>query len=224
MSNMKALAERQGERNDALLENTQFLGDEIASDVLGLHIDIAATETLGEAEDRALTALQIESACTAIRALASLAEIGELDHLGGGLELIPGLLMTLSLWRITIRVLIRLSTRIRVSGIIRRWRRLGLWRQRALSSGFGAGWIFPGMWRGCRGGTQLNGGRLGVMIPVAVGLALGKKALCDDAWVIAHCGDAGWISGQGLNGFNWRECTRCADYLCDAPQWHSVVG
>ena len=96
MSNMKALAERQGERNDALLKDTQFLGDEVASDVLGLHIDIATTEVLGAAEDRALTALQIESACTAIRALASLAEIGELDHLGGGLELIPGLLMTLS--------------------------------------------------------------------------------------------------------------------------------
>ena len=96
MSNMKALAEKQGERNDALLMDTQFLGDEIASDVLGLHIDIAATEGLGEAEDRALTALQIEGARTAIRSLASLAEIGELDHLGGGLELIPGLLMTLS--------------------------------------------------------------------------------------------------------------------------------
>ena len=90
MSNMKALAERQGERNDALLKDTQFLGDEVASDVLGLHIDIATTESLGEAEDRALTALQIEGARTAIRALAALAEIGELDHLGGGLELIPG--------------------------------------------------------------------------------------------------------------------------------------
>ena len=44
MSNMKALAERQGERNDALLKDTQFLGDEIASDVLGLHIDIATIE------------------------------------------------------------------------------------------------------------------------------------------------------------------------------------
>ena len=52
MSNMKALAERQGERNDALLKDTQFLGDEIASDVLGLHIDIATIESLEEAEDR----------------------------------------------------------------------------------------------------------------------------------------------------------------------------
>ena len=90
MSNMKALAEKQGERNDALLKNTHFLGDEVASDVLGLHIDIAATEGLGEAEDRALTALQIEGARTAIRALASLAEIGEMDHLGGGIGIDPG--------------------------------------------------------------------------------------------------------------------------------------
>jgi transketolase N-terminal domain/subunit/transketolase C-terminal domain/subunit len=53
------------------------------------------------------------------------------------------------------------------------------------------------------GGTQLSGGRLGVMIPVAVGQALGKKAIqSDGAWVVCHCGDAGWISGQALNGFN----------------------
>ncbi|MBT4098603.1 MAG: hypothetical protein HOE86_13205 [Gemmatimonadetes bacterium] len=53
------------------------------------------------------------------------------------------------------------------------------------------------------GGTQLNGGRLGVMVPVAVGQALGRRARKgNDAWVITHCGDAGWISGQALNGFN----------------------
>ena len=53
------------------------------------------------------------------------------------------------------------------------------------------------------GGTQLNGGRLGVMIPVAVGQALGRRArVGEQAWVITHCGDAGWISGQALNGFN----------------------
>ena len=88
-----------------------------------------------------------------------------------------------------------------MSGIIRRWRRLVLWRQRALFERFRRGLDFPGHVAWLPGGTQLNGGRLGVMIPVAVGLALGKKALCDDAWVIAHCGDAGWISGQGLKWF-----------------------
>ena len=58
------------------------------------------------------------------------------------------------------------------------------------------------------GGTQLNGGRLGVMVPVAVGQALGRRAhKGDDAWVIVHCGDAGWISGQALNGFNGASAT-----------------
>ena len=71
MANVKAMTEKQGRRNDALLNETHFLGREIASDVLALHIDIETTGVLGEMEDRALTALQIESAHTAIRALAS---------------------------------------------------------------------------------------------------------------------------------------------------------
>ena len=41
------------------------------------------------------------------------------------------------------------------------------------------------------------------MIPAAVGQALGKRAVYGEgSWVICHCGDAGWISGQALNGFN----------------------
>ena len=41
------------------------------------------------------------------------------------------------------------------------------------------------------------------MIPVAVGQALGKRAKRGEGgWVICHCGDAGYISGQALNGFN----------------------
>ena len=52
------------------------------------------------------------------------------------------------------------------------------------------------------GGTPIGSGRLGVSMPVGAGLALGLKAHHgDDAFVICHCGDAGWISGQALNGF-----------------------
>ena len=196
MSNMKALAERQGERNDALLKDTQFLGDEIASDVLGLHIDIAMTEGLGEAEDRALTALQIEGARTAIRALSSLAEIGELDHLGGGLELIPGLLMTLSVADYDTRTYTIEHAHTSV-GYYSALAAFGFVAAEGVVERFRRGLDFPGHVAWLPGGTQLNGGRLGVMIPAAVGLALGKKALCDDAWVIAHCGDAGWISRAG---------------------------
>ncbi len=37
----------------------------------------------------------------------------------------------------------------------------------------------------------------------AVGQALGRRAAYGgEAWVLCHCGDAGWISGQALNGFH----------------------
>jgi transketolase len=56
------------------------------------------------------------------------------------------------------------------------------------------------------GGTELSSGRLGVMMPVGTGLALGLKALQPKggpgSLVVCHTGDAGWISGQSLNGFN----------------------
>ncbi len=201
MSNVNALTEKQGGRNDALLNEARFLGKKIASDVLGLHIDIAATEVLGEMEDRALTALQIEGARTAIRALASLAEIGELDHLGGGLELIPGLLMTLSVTDYDRRAYTIEHAHTSI-GYYASLAAFGFVKAERVVETFRRGLDFPGHVAWLPGGTPLNGGRLGVMIPAAVGLALGKKARCDHAWVIAHCGDAGWISGQGLNGFN----------------------
>jgi hypothetical protein len=51
------------------------------------------------------------------------------------------------------------------------------------------------------GGTPLGSGRLGVAIPVTAGWSLGLKAAHGaDAFVICHTGDAGWISGQALNG------------------------
>ena len=201
MSNVKALTEKQKKRNDALLNDTRFLGEEITSDVLGLHIDIAGTEVLGEANDRVLTALQIEGARTAIRSLASLAEIGELDHLGGGLELIPGLLMTLAVTDYD-HIAYTIEHAHTSIGYYSALSAFGFVDAERVVTGFRRGLDFPGHVSWLPGGTQLNGGRLGVMVPVAVGQALGKKALYDHAWVIAHCGDAGWISGQALNGFN----------------------
>jgi hypothetical protein len=68
---------------------------------------------------------------------------------------------------------------------------------------FRRGLDIPGHVSWVPGGTQLNGGRLGVMIPTAVGQALGKRAAYgSDAWVLCHCGDAGWIAGHALNGFH----------------------
>ena len=52
------------------------------------------------------------------------------------------------------------------------------------------------------GGTPIGSGRLGVTVPVTAGWSLGLKAAHgQDAFVICHSGDAGWISGQALNGF-----------------------
>ena len=52
------------------------------------------------------------------------------------------------------------------------------------------------------GGTELSSGRLGAIVPVAVGQALGLRAQHGAAaHVVCHCGDAGWVSGQALNGF-----------------------
>ena len=67
---------------------------------------------------------------------------------------------------------------------------------------FRRGLDIPGHVSWVPGGTQLNGGRLGVMIPVAAGQAMGMRARDPQSWVVCHCGDAGWIAGQSLNGFN----------------------
>jgi len=51
------------------------------------------------------------------------------------------------------------------------------------------------------GGTELSSGRLGAIVPVAAGQALGLRARKGPgAAVVCHCGDAGWVSGQSLNG------------------------
>ena len=86
----------QQNRNDALLAGARYLDDVISSEVLALHLDIRSQEKLEEEQVQALEGLQIEAARTAIRSLAALARINEVDHLGGGLELIPALLLTLS--------------------------------------------------------------------------------------------------------------------------------
>ena len=66
------------------------------SQVLPLNIDIAGTDALDDKQIATLQALEIEAARISISSLASLATIGELDHLGGGLDLIPSLMLTLA--------------------------------------------------------------------------------------------------------------------------------
>lgn len=199
----------QQEKNEALIATSRYMRESVTSDVLPLSIDITSA-TLDDSQVHALQAIEIEAAHTAIKSLASLATIGELDHLGGGLDLIPALALTAALTdyekvEFTIE---HAHTSIGYYSVLAAY---GFLDTDLVINDFRRGLDIAGHVSWVPGGTQLNGGRLGVMVPVAVGQALGKRAKHGDgAWVITHCGDAGWISGQALNGFN------CAD-LHDAP-------
>ncbi len=191
----------QHEINCNLLSASRYLGASFDSEVIPLHIDISKSSGLITDDILALEALEIEAASIAIQSLASLAKINELDHLGGGLDLISALLLTLAVtdYQRTFYTIEHAHTSI---GYYSSLAALGFLNKDDVIDGFRRGIDFPGHVSWVPGGTELNGGRLGIMVPVAVGLALSKKAINDDgAWVITHCGDAGWISGQALNGF-----------------------
>ena len=192
----------QQERNQKLLNASTYMREKVVSEVLPLHFDISKTESLSADQIGGLEAVQIEAARIAIRSLASLAKINELDHLGGGLELIPALTMTLAAtdYEKTHFTIEHAHTSIGYYGTLAA---LGFLDPKLVIDGFRRGLDIAGHVSWVPGGTELNGGRLGVMIPVAVGQALGVRAIKGaGSWVVCHCGDAGWISGQALNGFN----------------------
>ena len=85
----------QSARDAELLAHTPLLGDRIESRVLPLRVDLAGPQ-LPPDLDLAMSGLEKVAAQTAIESLVSLARANDIDHLGGGLELIPALLMTLS--------------------------------------------------------------------------------------------------------------------------------
>ena len=201
-ASMYAALAGQKRRNEKLLKNARYLGQRVRSQVLPLQVDIAKDKALSKAQIDALVGLQIASAQTAIRSLGSLAKIGEVDHLGGGLELIPSLLLTLAVtdYEAVDYTIEHAHTSV---GYYAALSALGFIDEKAVVDEFRRGLDVPGHVSWLPGGTQLNGGRLGVMIPVAVGQALGKKAKHGKgSWVVCHCGDAGYVSGQALNGFN----------------------
>jgi transketolase len=199
----------QQKRNADLIAKSKYMKDKVESSVLPLQLDIKAASLTDEQVD-ALHAIEIESARTAIRSLGSLSKIGEVDHLGGGLDLLPSLLMTLALTDYD-KVEYTIEHAHTSIGYYSALASLGFIDPEVVVEEFRRSLDIPGHVSWVPGGTQLNGGRLGVMIPVAVGQALGMKARKGkDAWVICHLGDAGWISGQALNGFNGAD-------LHDAP-------
>lgn len=193
-------ADEQDRRNAQLLQETPLLGDRIRSSVLPLAIDLAQ-HRLGAETDVALSALEKTAATIAIESLASLAKVNDIDHLGGGLELIGPLLMTLGIGHLEGRQFaiehghasIGYYGALSALGFLPRDRVVEKFR-RSLDIAGHVSWV--------PGGTPLGSGRLGVTVPVATGVALGLRARHRDAFVVCHCGDAGWISGQALNGFN----------------------
>ncbi|MBR6020792.1 MAG: hypothetical protein IK066_00065 [Kiritimatiellae bacterium] len=192
----------QQERNRALLDDSMYMKNEVVSSVPPLALDIEATPKLSAADVALFEGLQIDAARIAIEAVASLSKLNEVDHMGGGLDMIPPLLLTLSLVNRAERDF-TIENAHTSAGYYAALAALGyLGRERVIDT-FRRGLDIPGHVSWVPGGTQLNGGRLGVMIPAAVGQALGKAAAYGgDAWVLCHCGDAGWIAGHSLNGLH----------------------
>ena len=201
MQNAQEALERQHNRNRELIEGSRYMRSSVTSEVIDFQLDLRSDNGLTESDVHLLRALEKDAAKTALGSLASLAEIGELDHLGGGLELIPSLSMTLAASgsdavRYTIE---HAHTSIGYFSTLATW---GYLDPQLVIDQFRRGLDITGHVSWVPGGTELSGGRLGVMVPVAVGLALGLRAHHgDDGLVFCHCGDAGWVSGQALNGF-----------------------
>lgn len=198
---IKAL-KAQSDRNLALTNTSRYVGNTFTSKVLPVRLDTESVSGLNAAQLDIFEALQRRAARIAIGAVTELAKLNEVDHLGGGLDLIPSLLMTLSMtdYESVEFTIENAHTSIGYYGSLAA---LGYLDPDHVVTKFRQSLDIAGHVSWVPGGTQLNGGRLGIMIPVAVGQALGKKALYGDkGWVICHCGDAGWVSGQALNGFN----------------------
>jgi len=198
---LSAPAAEQDARNSALISTSPYVGPRFESSVLPLALDLTSAEFTAD-DDAAFGALEKQAARIAIESLTSLAKANDIDHLGGGLELIPALLMTLAVTdyersHFTIEhghTSIGYYSALSALGFLDRTRVIDGFR-RSLDIAGHVSWI--------PGGTELSSGRLGVMYSVGTGLALGLKAHHGAAaHVICHTGDAGWISGQALNGLN----------------------
>jgi transketolase N-terminal domain/subunit/transketolase C-terminal domain/subunit len=199
LSPLAQLENHQNARSSALLAATPTLGERIESKVLPFRLD-PERDTFNSELNDALGGLEKLSASIAIRSLISLAKAGDLDHLGGGLELIPALLMTLGSVDYDKRhfaiehghTSIGYYAALSALGFLPETRVVDSFR-RSLDIAGHVSWV--------PGGTPIGSGRLGVAIPVATGLALGLKARKgDEGLVVCHCGDAGWVSGQAMNG------------------------
>jgi transketolase len=198
---LATLTKEQDARNTSLLRDTPYCGPRFESKVLPFTLDLAHGTWRSE-YDEALGALEKIGARTAIESLASLAKVNDIDHLGGGLELIPALLMTLACTDYE-RSHFTIEHGHTSIGYYSALSALGFLDKARVVDGFRRSLDIAGHVSWVPGGTELSSGRLGVMVPVGTGMALGLRAHhAEGAHVICHCGDAGWISGQALDGFN----------------------
>jgi transketolase N-terminal domain/subunit/transketolase C-terminal domain/subunit len=196
---LQRLFEQQAARNRQLLKQTPTLGGEIRSEVLPFAVDLRAS-ALPDDTERALSALEKTAARIAIESLISLARVNDIDHLGGGLELVGPLLMTLGAvdYRGTQFSIEHGHTSI---GYYSALSALGFLPRERVVEQFRRSLDIAGHVLWVPGGTPIGSGRLGITVPVTAGWSLGLRAgHGDGAFVICHCGDAGWISGQALNG------------------------
>jgi transketolase N-terminal domain/subunit/transketolase C-terminal domain/subunit len=200
MKSIERICAIQEERNAALLAATPCVGQRFESKVLPLRLDVAGGALTPE-QTTALSALEKHAAAVAIKSLVSLAKVGDIDHLGGALELIPSLLMTLGVVDYDRRQFTIEHAHASI-GLYAALTTLGFLPEERVIDGFRRSLDIAGHVSWVPGGTELSGGRLGVMIPVAVGQSLGLRAKKGEGCVvICHCGDAGWVSGQALDGF-----------------------
>ena len=152
----------QQERNRALLDDSMYMKNEVVSSVPPLALDIEATPKLSAADVALFEGLQIDAARIAIEAVASLSKLNEVDHMGGGLDMIPPLLLTLSLVNRAERDF-TIENAHTSAGYYAALAALGyLGRERVIDT-FRRGLDIPGHVSWVPGGTQLNGGRLGVL-------------------------------------------------------------
>ncbi|MBY0493585.1 MAG: hypothetical protein K2Y23_05180 [Cyanobacteria bacterium] len=196
---LQRLFDEQTARNQQLLKQTPTLGAEIKSEVLPFAIDLEGG-TLSKETELALAGLEKTAATIAIESLISLAKVNDIDHLGGGLELIGPLMMTLG--AVDYRgVQFSIEHGHTSIGYYSALSALGFLPRERVVESFRRSLDIAGHVVWVPGGTPIGSGRLGITVPVTAGWSLGLKAAHGaEALVICHCGDAGWISGQALNG------------------------
>ena len=144
---LERLSEQQTARNQQLLKQTPTLGDDVRSDVLPFAVDLGAGAD--RRAERALAALEKTAARIAIESLVSLAKVNDIDHLGGGLELIGRAADDARRRPITSGRSSRSSTGTPASATTPRCRRSASCRASASSNGSAAASTSPATSRGC---------------------------------------------------------------------------